>query len=155
MALNDFKKAEYFSDKALSLNRHSYTAMHIKGFISSNNFNFNEAIDYFLKALALTTYNAEIIRSLLWVFVKSGDIIRAIDLIEKHKVDFEISNDLMLCRDLEILIAQDSDDFNSLIYLYNLLYNNSKKTKYKNYTTIFRDLNDIPSKFTPRELGVG
>ena len=101
LALDDLEKAKAAAEFAYEINKESYTALYILGFILSRNNKFDKALNYLEKANALRPNNAEILRSLGWAYFMEGKKLKGIVILERalnlNQDDVMILCDLGIC----------------------------------------------------------
>ncbi|MBN1258354.1 tetratricopeptide repeat protein [Candidatus Peregrinibacteria bacterium] len=104
VSLDDFGRAEKACARALTLDKDSYTAHYILGFITSQKQDWPKAIDFLKKSNDLHPNNPEILRCLGWALFNSGKRTQGIIILERA-LNLDHENSLTLC-DLGICYLQ-------------------------------------------------
>lgn len=104
VSLDDFKKAEKACHRALSLDKKSFTAFYILGFIASHKQEWETAIEHLKKSNSLHPNNPEILRCLGWSLFSRGRRTQGIVILERA-LNLDSTNSLTLC-DLGICYLQ-------------------------------------------------
>jgi len=104
VSLDDFGKAEKACTRALILDKDSYTAHYILGFITSQKQDWVTAIGYLKKSNDLHPNNPEILRCLGWASFNANKRTQGIVILERA-LNLDPDNSLTLC-DLGICYLQ-------------------------------------------------
>ncbi len=104
VSLDEFGRAEKAAQRALKLDKESYTAYYILGFLVSHQQKWEEAVGYLKKANTLHSNNPEILRCLGWSTFNSGKRTQGIIVLERA-LNLDPDNSLTLC-DLGICYLQ-------------------------------------------------
>ncbi len=104
VSLDDYKKAEKACHRALKLNKDSYTAQYILGFIHSQKQEWDKAINYLKNSNAKHSNNPEILRCLGWALFNSHKRTQGVVILERA-LNLDPENSLTLC-DLGICYMQ-------------------------------------------------
>ena len=104
VSLSEFDCAEKAAIRALKLDKESYTAYYILGFLVSNQQGWEKAIGYLKKANALHPNNPEILRCLGWSTFNADKRTQGIIVLERS-LNLDRENSLTLC-DLGICYLQ-------------------------------------------------
>ncbi len=104
VSLDRFDKAEKACERALNLDKDSYTAYYILGFIASHHQDWRQAVTQLKKSNGLHPNNAEILRCLGWALFNSGKRTQGIVILERA-LNLDPENSLTLC-DLGICYLQ-------------------------------------------------
>jgi tetratricopeptide (TPR) repeat protein len=83
LSLNHFERAEAAASQALALDKDSYTAQYILGFLHSHFQKWQEAVTFLRRANALKPNNAEILRCLGWALFSIGERAQGIVTLER------------------------------------------------------------------------
>lgn len=104
VSLSEFERAEKAAKHALKLDKKSYTAYYILGFLVSHHQKWEEAMKYLKKANSLHSNNPEILRCLGWSTFNTGKRTQGIIVLERA-LNLDPENSLTLC-DLGICYLQ-------------------------------------------------
>ena len=104
VSLEQHERAEKAAHRALQLDRNSYTAYYILGFLSSNQQKWDIALEFLKRANVLHPNNAEILRCLGWSTFNSNKRAQGIVILERA-LNLDPENSLTLC-DLGICYLQ-------------------------------------------------
>ncbi|MFH0820621.1 MAG: tetratricopeptide repeat protein [Candidatus Peregrinibacteria bacterium] len=104
VSLDRFENAEKACERALNLNKDSYTSYYILGFIASHDQQWSEAVAQLKRSNGLHPNNAEILRCLGWALFNSGKRTQGIVILERA-LNLDSDNSLTLC-DLGICYLQ-------------------------------------------------
>lgn len=96
LSLEHFERAEAAAREGIALDKESYTAHYILGFLSSHKEQWEIALAHLKKANALKSNNPEILRCLGWVLLRSGARPQGIVTLERA-LNLEEDNPLTLC----------------------------------------------------------
>ena len=102
--MEHYDRAEVAAIRALALDRNSYTALYILGFIHSVQEEWDKAIERLQKANALKPNNAEILRCLGWALFSSNQKAQGLVTLERA-LNLDNENPLTLC-DLGVTYLQ-------------------------------------------------
>ena len=104
VSLSEFDYAEKAAIRALKLDKESYTAYYILGFLVSNQQKWEKAMGYLKKANSLHPNNPEILRCLGWSTFNADKRTQGIIVLERS-LNLDSENSLTLC-DLGICYLQ-------------------------------------------------
>ena len=104
VSLDQFDNAEKAALRALNLNKKSYTAYYILGFLASHQQKWGDAVNYLKKANELHPNNPEILRCLGWSTFNVNKRTQGIIILERS-LNLDSENSLTLC-DLGICYLQ-------------------------------------------------
>lgn len=104
VSLDQFDKAEKACEHALKLNKDSYTAKYIRGFIHSQKQEWDNAIGYLKSSNELHSNNPEILRCLGWAMFNNKKRTQGVVILERS-LNLDPENSLTLC-DLGICYLQ-------------------------------------------------
>lgn len=104
VSLDQFAKAEKACEHALKLNKNSYTAKYILGFIHSQKQEWDNAINYLKSSNELHSNNPEILRCLGWAMFNNKKRTQGVVILERA-LNLDPENSLTLC-DLGICYLQ-------------------------------------------------
>ena len=104
VSLDQFDQAEKAASRVLNLDKNSYTAYYILGFLASHQQKWKEAVNYLKKANKLHPNNPEIIRCLGWSTFNDNKRTQGIIILERA-LNLDPENSLTLC-DLGICYLQ-------------------------------------------------
>jgi tetratricopeptide (TPR) repeat protein len=104
VSLEKFDSAEKAAQRALQLDRNSYTAFYILGFLASNLQKWELALEFLKKANSLHSNNPEILRCLGWSTFNANKRAQGIVILERA-LNLDPENSLTLC-DLGICYLQ-------------------------------------------------
>lgn len=104
VSLDEHEKAEKACHRALKLNKDSYTAKYILGFIRSQKQEWKEATNYLKSSNSLHPNNPEILRCLGWAMFNGNKRTQGIVVLERS-LNIDPDNPLTLC-DLGICYMQ-------------------------------------------------
>ncbi len=104
VSLDDYEKAKKACARALKLDKNSYTAKYILGFIHSNNRNWEDAATHLKSANSLHANNPEILRCLGWALFNLGKHTQGIVILERS-LNIDPENTLTMC-DLGVCYMQ-------------------------------------------------
>ncbi len=104
VSLDEFDRAEKAAQRALKLDKESYTGYYILGFLVSHQQKWEQAMGYLKKANALHPNNPEILRCLGWSTFNAGKRTQGIIILERA-LNLDSDNSLTLC-DLGICYLQ-------------------------------------------------
>lgn len=104
VSLDQFDKAARACERALNLEKDSYTAYYIIGFIASHHQRWASAIDSLKKSNDLHPNNPEILRCLGWALFNAGRRTQGVVILERA-LNLDHENSLTLC-DLGICYLQ-------------------------------------------------
>lgn len=114
VSLNDFNSAKKAANRALNLDKNSYTAHYILGFLNSQNQNWDLAIKHLQTSNSLHPNNPEILRCLGWAIFNSKSRAQGVVILERS-LNLDPENSLTLC-DLGVCNLQIKE-FNKSIEL--------------------------------------
>ena len=114
VSLNQYARAEKACNHALKLDKDSYTAKYILGFIHSQKQDWPKAINYLKSSNDLHSNNPEILRCLGWAMFNANKRTQGIVILERA-LNLDSDNSLTLC-DLGICYLQ-SKNFEKAIEL--------------------------------------
>ncbi len=104
VSLDEYKKAEKACHRALKLDKESYTAKYILGFIHSQKQDWNTAVSYLKSSNTIHANNPEILRCLGWALFNNKKRTQGIVILERS-LNLDPENPLTLC-DLGICYMQ-------------------------------------------------
>lgn len=104
LSLGRFDRAEVAAEQAVTLDKDSYTAYYILGFLRSRAEKWEEAMDFLRKANKLKANNSEILRCLGWVLFHAGERAQGIVTLERA-LNLDSESSLTLC-DLGVAYLQ-------------------------------------------------
>ncbi len=104
VSLDSYDKAEKACQHALKLNKRSYTAKYILGFIHSQKQEWPKAIGYLKSSNTLHSNNPEILRCLGWALFNTNKRTQGVVILERS-LNLDPENALTLC-DLGICYMQ-------------------------------------------------
>ncbi|QQR83077.1 tetratricopeptide repeat protein [Candidatus Peregrinibacteria bacterium] len=104
VSLDEFEKARKAAEHALKLDKSSYTAYYILGFIESHFRRWPASVRYLARANELHANNPEILRCLGWSTFNSGKRTQGIIILERA-LNLDPENSLTLC-DLGVCYLQ-------------------------------------------------
>ncbi len=104
VSLEKYDRADKAAQRALQLDRNSYTAYYILGFLASNQQKWEIALDFLKRANTLRPNNPEILRCLGWSMFNSGKRTQGVVTLERA-LNLDADNSLTLC-DLGICYMQ-------------------------------------------------
>jgi anaphase-promoting complex subunit 3 len=104
VSLDQFDRAGKACEHALKLNKNSYTAKYILGFIHSQKQDWDKAIGYLKSSNELHSNNPEILRCLGWAMFNSKKRTQGVVILERA-LNLDPENSLTLC-DLGICYLQ-------------------------------------------------
>jgi len=96
LSLERFDRAEAAAIEAIALDKESYTAHYILGFLASQKEQWEPALTHLKKANALKSNNPEILRCLGWALFRCGERAQGIVTLERA-LNLEAENPLTLC----------------------------------------------------------
>ena len=114
VSLNDFNSAKKAANRALNLDKNSYTAHYILGFLNSQNQNWDLAIKHLQTSNSLHPNSPEILRCLGWAIFNSKSRAQGVVILERS-LNLDPENSLTLC-DLGVCNLQIKE-FNKSIEL--------------------------------------
>lgn len=104
VSLEKYEHADKAAQRALQLDRQSYTAYYILGFLASNQQKWDLALEFLKQANTLRANNPEILRCLGWSNFNAGKRAQGIVILERS-LNLDPDNSLTLC-DLGICYLQ-------------------------------------------------
>ena len=107
VSLNEYPRAEKACRHALKLDKDSYTAKYILGFIHSQKQDWPKAINYLKSSNDLHSNNPEILRCLGWAMFNANKRTQGIVILERS-LNLDSENSLTLC-DLGICYLQNKN----------------------------------------------
>lgn len=107
LSLEQYERAEKAAKQALKLDKNSYTALYILGFLASQTEDFTKSITSLTKANQLKPNNPEILRCLGWSLFCSGKQTQGLVTLERA-LNLDNNNALTLC-DLGTAYLQTRD----------------------------------------------
>lgn len=96
LSLEHLERAEAAAIEAIALDRESYTAHYILGFLASQRGQWTDALMHLKKSNALKSNNPEILRCLGWALFRTGERAQGIVTLERA-LNLEMENPLTLC----------------------------------------------------------
>jgi len=96
LSMERLDRAEAAAKEAIALDKESYTAQYILGFLESQNEKWTAALVHLKKANVLKPNNPEILRCLGWVLFHAGERAQGIVTLERA-LNLESDNPLTLC----------------------------------------------------------
>lgn len=104
LSLDEYEKAEIAANQSLKLDKVSYTAYYILGFIRSHEQKWDEAVELLGKANTLHPNNSEILRCLGWALFSHSENVKGLVTLERA-LNIDPENSLILC-DLGVCYMQ-------------------------------------------------
>ena len=96
LSLEQYERSLKAAKQALKLDKDSYTALYILGFLASHDEDFAKSITYLTKANQLKANNPEILRCLGWSLFCSGKQTQGLVTLERA-LNLDPNNSLALC----------------------------------------------------------
>ncbi len=154
VSLNDFEKAEKAAKRALKLDKDSYTANYILGFVHSAHQKWAEAVEYLSHANELYSNNPEILRCLGWALFNNQKRTQGIVVLERA-LNIEPENSLTLC-DLGICYLQTKNFEKSIELLKKAIEidPNNKRIQEcyraaQGFSDRYKEINETPQRRSP------
>lgn len=104
LSLENYERSHKAAKQALKLDKESYTALYILGFLCSQKHKHEDALDYLQKANQIKPNNAEILRCLGWSLFCNNQQTKGIVTLERA-LNLDTDNPLTLC-DLGVTYLQ-------------------------------------------------
>jgi len=144
LALDKIDKAQAAAKFAISLDKDSYTALYILGFIESRESNFKEAIKLLEQANKNRPNHPEILRALGWAYFMQENTVKGKIILERA-LNLAPEDITILC-DLGLCYMKDSDSNKALDLFYRAMELNPNDERVQECIQIAEQIQTIKSK---------